>query len=161
MAFASWISDLIGGGASKIIDSVAGAADKFITTDEDRQKFEIERQKAALEIQRMVMEAESKQLADVQGAREMYAKDSTLQKTFAITFLVAYCALTVIMVAFVFIISFKAIMLPEWATLFIGTLYGAMTSKIGTITDFLFGSSKGSRDKDEAVSKAYAQATAP
>lgn len=41
----SFLSNLIGGGAKGIIDGIAEAADRFITTDQEKQQFLIEAEK--------------------------------------------------------------------------------------------------------------------
>jgi hypothetical protein len=160
MGIASWISDLIGGGASKIIDSVSGAAKKFITTDQDRMAFDLEVQKAGLELQKLVMDAEEARLKDVQDARALYGKDATIQKVFAMTFLFGYLALTALMLWIVIgWIGKQQITIPDWCVALISTVYGGITAKISTITDFFFGSSKGSHDKDEAISASFKAAS--
>jgi uncharacterized membrane protein (DUF485 family) len=107
-------------------------------------------QKAALDAQRLEMEAERMYFEDRSSARDMYKHDNSLQKLFAITFLVGYIALTVVMLyLLVGWIGAKAIEIPDWAVALLSSIYGALSAKVGTITDFLFGSSQGSREKDE------------
>jgi hypothetical protein len=147
-----WIGKLIGGGASGIIESVGGTAKKFITTEADRQAFDLALKAAELDARRLVMEAEGKYFADRASARDMYKHDSSLQKIFAITFLVGYISLTSLMLYLVVgWIGAKAVEIPDWAVALISTIYGAMSSKVNTITDFLFGSSQGSREKDITI----------
>ena len=54
----SWITDLIGGGASKIVDSVVSGVDKFVTSDEDRQKLQMMKAEAELELKKLAFTAE-------------------------------------------------------------------------------------------------------
>jgi hypothetical protein len=156
MSIASWATDLIGGGGAKIVDSLAGAAKKFITTDQDRMAFELDVQKSSLDLQKLVMDAEEARLKDVQDARALYGKDATIQKVFAMTFLFGYLALTALMLWIVIgWIGKQQISIPDWCVALISTVYGGITAKISTITDFFFGSSKGSHDKDEAISATF------
>lgn len=80
---ADWISDLIGGGASKIITATADAAKQFITTDADRAQFDLAVRKAELDVQKLSMDAESARLSDVQSAREMFKSDNRTQRLLA------------------------------------------------------------------------------
>ncbi|MFR9542668.1 MAG: hypothetical protein SNH27_11500 [Rikenellaceae bacterium] len=86
------------------------------------------------------------EVKDRDSARDMYKDDSSLQKWFALVFLVSYMALTCAMLYFIYLIAFGQtgvdINLPDWAVAFLSTLFGAMSAKVSTITDFLFGGSK-------------------
>jgi len=149
---AKWIADLIGGSATNIITGIGDTAKKFITTEQDRMAFELEQQKAAFELKKLLLEAEEKYFEDKQSAREMYKTDNRLQKVFAMTFLVGYILLTVFMLYIIVSwIGAKGITIPDWSVALISSIYGAMSSKVNTITDFLFGSSQGSADKNEII----------
>lgn len=150
MAMPAWLSKILGDGVGNLIASVGDTAKKFITTEKDRQEFEMALQQIAMEGRKLTMEAEEQFFKDRQSAREMYKTDSWLQKVFAITFLVGYLALTITMIYIVVgWIGAREISIPEWAVALISTIYGGMSAKVNTITDFLFGSSQGSREKDE------------
>lgn len=153
----SWISEIFGGGISKIVDSISNSAKKFITTEQDRMEFELNLQKANFELKKMEIDAESKRLEDVQSARDMFSKtDNSIQKIFSITFLSGYIILTIAMLWFIISwIGLQKIIIPDWSVALISTIYGTMSAKISTIIDFFFGSSKGSHDKDDSVSKAF------
>ncbi len=148
----SWITDIIGGGGSKIVDSIIGGVDKFVTSDEDRQKLQMMKAEADLEIRKLVFDAEGKRLNDVSDARAMYKHDNGLQKIFAMTFLVGYIVLTVFMLWMVTSwVGGQKIVVPDWGVALISTVYGQMSAKVSTIVDFLFGSSKSSSDKNETI----------
>jgi hypothetical protein len=152
MGVPAWIGTILGKGTGDIITSIGDTAKKFITTEQDRQTFELALQKAALDSKRLEMEAEQKYFEDRSSARDMYKHDSSLQKIFAMTFLVGYIVLTVVMLyLLVGWIGERAVNIPDWAVALISSIYGALSTKVGTITDFLFGSSQGSREKDEVV----------
>lgn len=149
MAIASWITDLFTGGAANIITAVGDTAKKFITTDADKQAFELELRKAALELQKLEMDAESKRLDDVMSARDMYKSDSSVQKYIALSFVIAYFLLTALMLWMTTgWLGISKAALPDWAITLISTVFGAMSAKVSTVVDFYFGSSKGSHDKD-------------
>ncbi len=148
----SWITDLVSGGASKIVDSVVSGMDKFVTTDEDRQKLQMMKAEAELELKKLAFTAEGERLKDVSDARAMYKTDNGLQKIFAMTFLVGYILLTIFMLWMVTSwVGGQKIVVPDWGVALISTVYGQMSGKVSTIVDFLFGSSKSSSDKNESI----------
>ncbi len=89
------------------------------------------------------------ELKDRDSARDMFKHSSQLQKIYSITFLSAYVFLTVCMLFMVYRIAVQAVHVPDWAIGFVSTLFGAMSVKVGTITDFLFGSSFQRDDKPQ------------
>lgn len=80
-------------------------------------------------------------IRDKSSARDMYKADSSLQKIFALVFLVAYIFLTGVMFWMVFWSSKDSVSLSDFGITTISTLFGAMSAKINTIIDFLFGAS--------------------
>lgn len=78
---------------------------------------------------------------DRKSAREMYKTDSQLQKFFALTFLAAYVLIIIGILWMIYVIAVQNIHVPDWAIGTISALFGGMSTKVGTITDFLFGSS--------------------
>ena len=127
----SILSKVFGGGVSKVVDSIANGIDGVITTQEEK-----------LELQK---ELEALMIRDRESARDMYKDDSTLQKWFGLVFLVAYMAMTLAMIYFIFLASkggAETLNVPEWGVAFLSTLFGAMSTKVSTICDFLFGGSK-------------------
>ena len=75
-------------------------------------------------------------VADRSSAREMYQKDSWLQKAFAIFFLLAWCGLTFVMLNY---FIFNTIQLDDWQIAFVSSINGGISTKLSTIIDFLFG----------------------
>jgi hypothetical protein len=144
MGVPSWISDLIGGGAAKIIDSVGSAAKQFITTDADRAAFELELQKAALDVRKLEFEAETQRLVDVDSARKLYATDSLVQKVLALLFTVAFFGFMVFLLVWM-----QESTLSNTQENLIYAMFGAVSGIMVTIVGFYFGSSKGSQDKND------------
>ena len=126
------IRDFIGGGLSEL----ANIADQFITTPDEKKEF----QKYLKEFQHKI-EAEvfDLELQDRVNARDLYKSDSSLQKIFAITFLLSYVALTGLMLYGSHQIAVNQVHMPEYIIATVSTLFGAMSTKVSTITDFLFG----------------------
>lgn len=113
----------------KIISGGAKILDEVVTTKEEKQQ--------------LLNELESLYIQDRDSARGLYKEDSSLQKIYAVVFLVSYMLLIVAMLFFIFNISgTQSLVVPDWAVAFLSSLFGAMTTKVGTITDFLFGGSK-------------------
>ncbi len=152
-----WLSELIGGGASSIIDSVTDGVDKFVTTDEERKELELLKQEMALKFKKLEFDADMAFMKDRESARDMYMKDSSLQKIFAIVFLVSYVLISAGMIAMVISMAFydTKIELPDWGVMLISSVFTAMSSKVSSITDFLFGGSKGKDDSDARAANAF------
>lgn len=150
MGMPEWLTGLLGGGVTKIVDSAAAAADRFVVTEEDRQKLALEFERLRIEAAKLAMEGEAAYFNDRASAREMYKQDNKLQKQFAITFLIGFILVTIALLSYIFFFAGR-IALPEWATLMLGTIFGGILAKVQTIVDFLFGSSQGSKEKDEIV----------
>ena len=91
-------------------------------------------------------------LKDTQGARNLYGNgDNLIQKIFALVFLIAYLLLTGFMIWLVYNLVKQSVDFPNWAIAFISSIWGGMSAKVQTITDFFFGSSKGSADKTDII----------
>lgn len=148
----SWITDLVGGGASKIVDSVVSGVDKFVTSDEDRQKLVMMKAEAEFQLKKLAFEAEGERLKDVQSARTMYASDNMIQKVLALLFTVSFFGF---MIFLLFILKDSAISADQ--TNLIYAMFGAVSGIMVTIVGFYFGSSQGSRDKDTAISSDMAK----
>ncbi|MCW3806166.1 hypothetical protein [Plebeiibacterium marinum] len=113
---------LINAGTAETLREGSKLIDEIFTTQEEKLQGKMELFKMAV--------------ADRDSARSMYAQDSWLQKSFAIFFLLAWCALTVIMLNnFVF----KTIQLQDWQIAFVSSINGGISTKLSTIIDFLFG----------------------
>ena len=154
----SWLSELIGGSAGEIINSVTEGVDKFVTTEEEKKELELKKQELKLKFKQLEMDAETRYIEDRQSAREMYEKDNSLQKVFAIVFLCGYIALSVAMVLIVFGFIFKSGPGNEISTFeasIISMVFTAMSTKVNTITDFLFGGSKQQDDSESRMAKAF------
>lgn len=121
----SWLFNLIKPGSGKgIITELADNIDRFVNTPEDKK-----------DVLKMVIE-------DRQSARLMYSNDSTLQKIFAIFFLIIWALLLYLLLNH---FVFNSIKLEEWQIAFVNTIWGGVSMKLGTIIDFLFGGSANSK----------------
>lgn len=139
--FLSRIFSNAGGG---LIGEIANAADRFIVTAEDRHRFRAE----LLEIEAQA-EAELARIAaqDRDSARN---REIILRNTVGV--LVQNIAAILMILAFVGLIYIVYVMpvnlVPEqWAV--VHTMFGHLGGIVATIIAFWFGSSEGSRRKDE------------
>ena len=121
---------MISGIIGKILSGGAEVLDKVITTKEEKLQ--------------LLNELEALNQKDRDSARDLYKTDGSLQKIYALVFLISYMLLILAMLVFMykFVGGLQNLELPEWAIAFLSTLFGAMSAKVSTITDFLFGGSK-------------------
>lgn len=115
---------VINAGAAETLREGTKLIDEIFTTQEEKLQGKMELFKMAV--------------SDRNSAREMYAKDSWLQKSFAIFFLMAWCALTFVMLNY---FVFQSIELQDWQIAFVSSINGGISTKLSTIIDFLFGGS--------------------
>lgn len=127
---------LVNAGTAETLKEGTKLIDEIFTTQEEKLQ-------GKMELFRMAV-------SDRDSAREAYAKDSWLQKTFAIFFLVAWCALTVLMLNY---FVFQTIKLEDWQIAFVSSINGGISTKLSTIIDFLFGGAISSLNEVQLKSK--------
>ena len=121
------LKGLFGNGEGQgMLKDVADVVDRWVDTKEDKREFFKELYK---------MEADEKA-----NARAMYGSDSSMQKAYALTFLIAYLGLTAWLIYAIINGSIEEV--NQFETGLIGSIWGAMTGKVNTITDFFFGASE-------------------
>lgn len=157
MGFASWLGKAIGNTGGEIVSSVGETVDRFVTTNEDKMEAEQLKRELELKMKQLEFEAEKEFLKDRQNARDMYMHDSGLQKVYAMTFLVAYFVLTGVMLHWLLgqLPSMETIDMPQWGVALISSIWGGLSAKVSTITDFLFGGSQGERDNSKEIRKNF------
>ena len=138
------LKNIFSGIFSPVIDGVVGLGKTAIDSKEKQNEFMHEVEKLKLKAQTDFTDWYYK---DKQRASEMYATDNSLQKIYALTFLVGFILLS----AYLVIVMAKLADLPDYAIALISGVLGSFTSKLNTITDFLFGSSQGSREKHDTI----------
>ena len=120
-------------GVKETVSTIFDGIDKISTTKEE---------KAALRSQAL-----SQIISDRKDAREMYEKDNILQKIFAIVFLVGYIIITFFMCWGAYKMTIEDVVFNNETVAILTMIFTAMSNKINTIVDFLFG---GSDSKDIA-----------
>lgn len=120
----SIFSKIAGSGVSSTLKEGTKLIDEIFTTEEER----LQGKKQLFEMA----------VRDRNSARSVYEKDSWLQKAFALFFLVAWCALTWVMLSYFVLDNIK---LQDWQIAFVSSVNGGVSTKLSTIIDFLFGGS--------------------
>lgn len=115
---------IAGSGVSSALKEGTKLIDEIFTTEEER----LQGKKQLFEMA----------VRDRNSARSVYEKDSWLQKAFALFFLVAWCALTWVMLSYFVLDNIK---LQDWQIAFVSSVNGGVSTKLSTIIDFLFGGS--------------------
>lgn len=137
-----WLAGLFKG--KNPIDSIFEGIDKLSTSAEEKEL--LRHQALRIEIEKEQQKLEEKKLAmsDRESARSMFKQDSWLQKVFAIVYLVAYIFLSWYIIDLIATGALKD--LTTFEAGFIGSIWGGMTAKLNTVTDFLFGGSQGEQE---------------
>ena len=131
--------NIIGGNYLAAIKNVGellkGESEKNEQAKELLQEFELKKLEFEQELKKLYLD-------DKKDARSLYKVDSSLQKVFAITFLSLYIVLSFVVLIGLYLISIQGLKLDNYVVSFVSTLHGGMSMKVGTIVDFLFGSSQ-------------------
>jgi len=155
-----WLKDVFGGagGVSEIIKTTGDAIGQFVTKPEDQFKMQQAMAEADLAVRKLAFDAQTSYMQDRASARELYGKDNSVQKVYALTFLIGYVVITLaLLIVVVGWIGAAGVVIPDWASLLIGTIFGAMSQKVGTVTDFYFGSSQSSSEKNDQIQSAMSR----
>jgi hypothetical protein len=140
------VPSIVGVGAKALTGNYIGAIQDVgnLLKKESEKSEEAKVLHQEFELQKLEFEQELKKLYldDKKDARSLYKVDSSLQKVFAITFLSLYIVLSFIVLIGLYLISIQGLKLDNYVVSFVSTLHGGMSMKVGTIVDFLFGSSQ-------------------
>lgn len=131
-------------GAKEVVSTVGTVLDNLITSKEEKEAAKLAIEQEINRHMEAIMHDTTRQteliLADKQSARDMYKHNSGLQKIFALCFLGMYMALSILMLCKILgVFGVEVPKIDEFGTIWISTLWGGMTAKLNTITDFLFG----------------------
>ncbi len=95
------------------------------------------------EVEKYEIEAFELEVKDRENARK--DGDLKLQRVFAITFLIGYIIMTLVMLYGAYVITVQGIKLENYLVALVTSIFTAMSTKVATVTDFLFGGSVGSK----------------
>ena len=93
------------------------------------------------EVEKYEIEAFELEVKDRGDARELYKSDSVLQKVFAVVFLTGYICVTLLLLFGVYKSAISKIEYRNEEVAIVTMVFTAMSTKVGTVTDFLFGGS--------------------
>ncbi len=123
---------------TRIIDNIIAGSDKFDVTTLAPEEQEL-----------LYSELRDVKNGLEKAIRDQEKTDDMLQMIFALVFLISYVLLIISMLVLLFNLSSNdGLSLPEWAVAFLSTIFGAMSTKVSTITDFIFGGSKSADIRD-------------
>ncbi len=139
------LTKLFAGKAKDIVTGVFDGLDKVFTSKEEKAQAQLlAEQEVNRHIEALIDQGNKELelvLGDKQSAREMYKFNSSLQKIYALSFLAMYTILSgVILWNILYYAQSGKFIISEFGSMFISTLFGGMSAKLSTITDFLFGS---------------------
>lgn len=140
------LTDIAIGAAGKVIEAVGNAADSLFTSDDERNKAEIE-------MRRIDGDIEKAYLADVDSARRMQMEalkqDDLFAKRFVYWFSIAWS-----LFAMVFLLSTTFMDIPEKNIRTVDTVLGFLLgTAISSIFSYFLGTSYTSRRKDDTISQ--------
>lgn len=135
----AFLDNFFKSGLDGLVNGVDKIIDNFVESPEQKNNAKTELLNYQLELKKQAAQAEIEIFKDRNSARDMYKDDSSLQKIFAITFLVGYVGITGVILYFIFYGNTSG--MENWAVALISSIFSAMSMKVGTICDFLFGGS--------------------
>lgn len=130
--------ELITGDVGGAIDVVGSALKK--KADKDQEAFEMLNELEAKKID-FALEAFKAEAEDRKDARSLYQKDSLIQKIFAVTFLVGYLIITGVLLWGLYNVGVYGVTFENYIVGLVTAVFTAMSNKVATIVDFLFGGS--------------------
>lgn len=126
------LSKVLGKGISEPLKEVFNGIDSLTTSKEEKGELRKEALKLHIENQ--------------SNARDMYKADNILQKIFAVVFLVGYIIITFFMCWGAYKMTVQKVEFNNETVAILTMLFTAMSNKINTIVDFLFGGSQSVND---------------
>ena len=159
---ANFLTNLFSTGATSLVDAVGHAIDKNITSDEERKELENELEKAKLtydvEMKTLGLDEQKIYLNDTTSARE---NQSRVQESAEAGFLAknVHPILALVIISLTFFLYYWLIMgadgkeaiNPAMKDIVIYIL-GALTTISTQVVAYFFGSSKGSKEKQQIIS---------
>lgn len=138
------LTDIAIGAAGKVIEAVGNAADDLFTSDDERNKAEIELRKIDVDLQKA-------HLADTDSARRMQMEalkqDDVFSKRFVYWFAVAWS-----LFAMIFLMTTTFMVIPEKNVRTVDTVLGFLLgTAISTIFSYFFGTTYRSQKKDDTI----------
>ena len=159
---ANFLTKLFSSGASSLVSAVGDAIDKNITSDEERKDLENEIEKARLsydiEMKGLGISQEKAYLEDTASARD---NQSRVQESANATWLAknAHSLLAIVILAATFSLYTMLILgdIEKEQENIVIYILGALTTISTQVVAYYFGSSKGSKEKQEIITELSAR----
>lgn len=129
---------IVKGDISGAIKECGDLLRKKAETDEKAQELLLEFEKSKRDFELEVFKIT---VEDRKDARALYVQNNSLQKIFAITFLIGYVVLTGVMLFGSYASVVENVKFENYHVAFLTGLFTQMSTKLNTIVDFLFGGS--------------------
>jgi lipopolysaccharide export LptBFGC system permease protein LptF len=138
------LTDIAVGAIGKVIESVGNAADQLLTSDDERNKAEIE-------MRRIDADVYKAELADTDSARKMQVaalqQDDVFSKRFVYYFSIAW---SLFAMAFMGVVTLMDI--PDKNASTVSTILGFLLgTAVASIFSFFLGTSRSSQNKDATI----------
>lgn len=138
------LTDIAVTAVGKVIESVGNAADALLTSDDERNKAEIE-------LRRIDADLEKAHLADTDSARKMQIaalqQDDLFSKRFVYWFSIAWSVFSMAFMAVVTLID-----IPEKNTPTVSTILGFLLgTAVSSIFSFFLGTTQANKTKDATI----------
>ena len=159
---ANFLTNLFSSGASSLVKAVGDAIDKNVTSDEERKDLENEIEKARLsydiEMKGLGISQEKAYLEDTASARD---NQSRVQESANATWLAknAHSLLAIVILAATFSLYTMLILgdIEKEQENIVIYILGALTTISTQVVAYYFGSSKGSKEKQEIITELSAR----
>jgi len=146
----SFITDLLSGGASKLVDSVGSVLDNVITTKAEKEQLDNEMAKAELQFQidmaKLSNEEKQMILADISNARQRETQIATSEQATKLNKNLMPI-LTLITITFIFAILIMYVVSDKKNT----EVLGIVSLLIGFVYGYYYGTSASSAAKDQVI----------
>ena len=161
----SFIQSLLSGGASKVIDSIGNVVDKVTTTKEEKMQLENEMKKAQqqfdLEMAKLSVQEQAQIFGDIDSARTMGTKvQESPNATKLAKNIAPYLALGATILAFgmLYIVVFDSGLFNDKNKEMVMYVLGVVSTLLAQVYGYYFGSSAGSKDKNDMLRQQMQQA---
>lgn len=151
MGLVSFLSSLAGKG---ILDGVKDIVDEFVTTDKERFEQMLKKEELRLKEEQLQLEREKTYLQDTQSARQTYTQISiSAAAPFINKIFPSILAFVTILLTFSLFWAFATGSLQTEKKEIVLYILGVLSGIATQIYSFYFGSSMGSKEKEEALTR--------
>jgi len=130
--------ELVTGDVGGAIDVLGSALKK--KSEQDKEAADMLNELEAKKID-FALDSFKAEVEDRKDARNLYQKDSLIQKIFAVTFLVGYLVITGVLLYGLYKVGVEKVRFENYIVGLVSAVFTAMSNKVATIVDFLFGGS--------------------